>query len=149
MFQRPGVWLFLFADSLAITSRCVSAKTIRWKHRLYTFINSRSKNIVCTYDIGPDSFHREELTGRDLLQSSMEDIIHFMHCSSYRLQRSDVSKVELNLFCILGILDLILMAHVILFLLISREDTDFTNVSCLKTIKYSIPKRTGFTCYNQ
>jgi hypothetical protein len=38
-----------------------------------------------------------------------------------------------------------MMAHIVLLLLVTREDTDFTYVSVQKTVEYGIAERTGTT----
>ena len=72
----------------------------------------------------------------------MKYIAHSGHRVLARLQITHVSDEELGFMSHIGTLRLILMAHVVLFLLVTTENTDFTNVSSEKTVQYSISEKT-------
>ena len=68
----------------------------------------------------------------------MKNIVHTRHSVLDGLRVADIANIKLDLFCRVWVLCLKLMAHVILFLLITRENTDFCNISLQETIQYCI-----------
>ncbi|MPN18192.1 hypothetical protein SDC9_165550 [bioreactor metagenome] len=58
----------------------------------------------------------------------MKDEVHSIHCITNRLNVSYVTNVELNLICMVRESHLKVMSKVILFLLITRENSNLTNV---------------------
>ena len=97
-------------------------------------------------DIGLHSLHREKLTGRHLLESrSMEDIVDSLHGVLKRRLVAYVADVELDLVCNLGHRSLIEVTHVVLLLLVAREDTDLTDIRTEKTVQNCVTEATGST----
>ena len=98
-------------------------------YTLDTGIDSSMENVVRTDDVGLNGLHGEELTGRNLLQSSsVEDVVNTGHGITDRLRIADITDVELHLLGSLRVLGLKLMAHIVLLLFITGEDADLTDV---------------------
>ena len=113
---------------------------------LDTSINSGVQHIISADDVGLDSLHGEELTGRNLFQSSsMEDVINTRHCVADRLRIADIADIELHLLGVLRVLGLKLMAHIILLLFITREDTNLLQVRIQEVLQNGRTKRTSTT----
>ena len=109
-------------------------------------VNSGVQHIISTDDVGLDGLHGEELAGRNLLQSSsMEDVINTGHCVTDRLRIADIADIELHLLGVLRVLGLKLMAHIILLLFITREDTDLLQVRIQEVLQNGRTKRTSTT----
>ena len=78
---------------------------------------------------------------RDLLEgSSMENIVNSRHRIATRLKVSHITNKKLDFICVFRIFHLILMVHIALLLLITREYADLANISFKKTIQYCITK---------
>ena len=108
--------------------------------------NGSSQDIVRAYDIGPNRFHREKLTGGHLLQSgSVENIIRAGNRTPATLQAAHIADVEFDFVCDVGVSGLVFVPHVVLFLLVTGEDADFFDIRCKETLEHSIPERTGTT----
>ena len=105
------------------------------------------EHIIRTNDIGLNSLHRKELTGRNLLQSScVKNIVHTRHSVLDGLRIADISNIELDLFCRVRVLGLKLMAHIILLLFITGKDADFLEVRIKEMLQHSRTERTSTTC---
>ena len=63
----------------------------------------------------------------------MEDIVRPWHRRAAALQRTYIADVKLNFMSHIRVFGLILVAHIILFLLVARENTDFPNIGTEKT----------------
>ena len=113
-------------------------------HALHPGVDRRIQHIVRADDIGLHSLHREELAGRDLLQRRrMEDVIDSAHRGLERRLAPHVADIELDLMGNLRILHLALMPHVILLLLVPRENPYLANIGPNKTLQHRIPERPG------
>ena len=109
-------------------------------------INSGVKDIVSTDDVSLDSLHGEELTGRNLLQSSsVEDVVNAGHSVTDGLRIADITDVELDLLGGVRVLGLKFVAHIILFLFVPGEDADFLEVRIKKVLQNGRTKRTSTT----
>ena len=73
----------------------------------------------------------------------MEDVIHTRHHAPARLQIAHIADIELNFVSHLRISHLILVAHIVLLLLVARENAYFPDVACQKTAQHRIPERPG------
>ena len=73
----------------------------------------------------------------------MEDVVHSAHRALERGLVADVTDVELNLPCDIRILRLVLVAHVVLLLFVTREDADLLYVCLKESLKDGIAKATG------
>ncbi len=132
-----GNGYFLF-DGLADThcidgiSRLVGGKADNGTHAGF---NGCRQHVVCADYIGTHRLHRKKLATRNLLQcGGMENIVHSRHRVLARLQIAHVTDKELYLVSHIRILRLILVAHVVLFLLVAREYTYFSDVGTQKTV---------------
>lgn len=102
------------------------------------------EDVVRSNDIGADGLHREELTARDLFECcSVENIIYSGHRAAAGLKASNIADVELDLMRNIRILRLILVAHVILFLLVTRKDTDLSDVRAEEPLENCIAEGTS------
>ena len=96
----------------------------------YAGVNGRVKNVVRADDVGLDGLHREKLAARDLLEGGgVEDVVHAAHRALQRGPVAHVADVEFDLARDLRIIGLVLMPHVVLHLLVAREDADLLDVS--------------------
>lgn len=115
-------------------------------HTLDFRFNGSSQDIVRAYDIGPNRFHREKLTGGHLLQSGgVENIIRAGNRTPAALQATHITDVEFDFVRDVGVSGLVFVTHVVLFLLVTGEDADFFDIRCKETLEHSIPERTGTT----
>ena len=109
-------------------------------------VNSSVQNIVRTDNVGLDSLHGEELAGRNLFQcGSVENVVNTGHCVTDGLRIADIADVELDLLGGLRVLGLKLMAHIVLLLLITRENADFLQVGIQEVLQNGRAKRTSTT----
>ena len=99
---------------------------------LHAGVNGRVKDVVRANDVGLDGLHREKLAARDLLEGGgVEDVVHAAHGALERGLVAHVADVEFDLAGCLRIIGLVLMAHVVLLLLVARENADLLDV-CLE-----------------
>ena len=125
-------------------------------HRLHAGLDGGRQHVVRTDHVGPDRLHREELARGHLFQRrSMEDIVGAGHGRADALQRPDIADIELDLVGDIGIFGLILVPHIVLFLLVARENADFRDIRAEETPQHRISEATGstgnhqrFTCKN-
>ena len=98
-------------------------------------------HVVGTDHVGLYSFHRIELTGRNLFQSCcVEDIVNTLESPFDRMIISDITDIELQFLTCFGPLCLILMTHVILFLFITGNDADLFNTCTQESLCDRIAK---------
>lgn len=113
-------------------------------HPLDTRINGNVQHVVRAHDIGLNRLHREELAGRNLLQScGVEDVVNTMHGVTDRLGIANVTDVELDLLGGLRVLCLKLVAHIVLHLLIPKEDADFLQIGIQEVLQNGRTERAG------
>ena len=87
------------------------------------------EDVVGADNVGVDRLHREELTGRHLLEGgSVEDVVYVAHSSAAGVKVTDVTNVEFDLVGNVWVFRLVLMAHVVLFFFVAREDADFSYI---------------------
>ena len=87
------------------------------------------EHVVRTDDVGAHGLHGEELTGGHLLQGSgVENVVHSRHSVPHRLGIAHVAYVELDFLGGLRMASLELVAHIVLLLLIPREDADLADI---------------------
>ena len=115
----------------------VSGLVGRKEHnRLHPCLNCSRNHVVGADDVRPHSLHREELTGRDLLECrSMEHIVGPVHDITDGIQVTHVADIELNLAGILRVLCLQRMPHPVLLLLITADNTDFADLRGEKVLQ--------------
>ena len=113
---------------------------------LDTGINGGVQHVIRADDVGLNRLHGEELTGRNLLQSSsVEDVVNAGHGVTDRLGVADITDVELDLLGSVRMLGLKLMAHIVLLLFVTREDTDLLQVRIQEVLQNGRTKRTSTT----
>ena len=113
---------------------------------LHAFFYRSRKDILSAKHIGFNCFYRKELARRHLFQSrSMEYVINSMHCILNRSQVTHIANIESDLLSHLRHLRLIFMAHIILFLLITRENTNLSNIRTQESIHYRMSETAGPT----
>ena len=112
----------------------------------YASLDGGSQDIVRADDIGLDGLHREELTARNLLQCcGMENVIHARHGIAARLQVAYIADKKLDLVCHVRVFHLVFVAHIVLLLLIAREDADFSDICTEKAVQHCITEGTCST----
>lgn len=72
----------------------------------------------------------------------MEDVVNAFHCGFEGALVADVSDVEFDFARDLGHLGLILVTHIVLLLLIAREDSDFAYVGAKEAVEYGVTEGT-------
>ena len=113
-------------------------------HALHAVLDGCRQNIVRAYHIRLHRLHREELAARDLLQRRrVEDVVCPGHRAPAALQAPHVPDVELDLVRDIRVLRLVLVPHVVLLLLVPREDPDLRYVGPQKTVQDCVPKTAG------
>ena len=113
---------------------------------LNTSVNSGVEDVVRADDVGLNSLHREELAGRNLLQSSrMENVVNTRHGVLDRLRIADIADVELDLLGGLRVLGLKLVSHIILLLLVAGEDANLLEVRVKEVFQNGRTERTSTT----
>lgn len=113
-------------------------------HALDTRINRRMEYVVRADDVRLYRLHREELAGRHLLErGSVEDVVHARHGVAHGLRVAHVADVELDLLGLLRVPGLEPVAHVVLLLLVAREDADLPEVGVQEMLEYGGTEGTG------
>ena len=77
--------------------------------------------------------------------AGVEDVVNTGHCVTDRLGIADIADVELDLLGVLRVLGLKLMAHIVLLLLVTREDTNLLQVRIQEVLQNGRTKRTSTT----
>ena len=121
-------------------------RLVRGQHHniLHPVLDSGQENIVRALHIGPHSLHREELAARDLLQRrSREYIVHSAHRDVDALAVANIPDVELYLRVLQHV------PHVVLLLLVPREDADLPDVAVKKATEHGVTETARAACYQQ
>ena len=79
----------------------------------------------------------------------MEHEVNPFHSVLQSALVAHITDIELDLTSHLWHTRLEVMTHIILLLLITREDTDLSDVSTEETVQHCVSKRTSTTCYQQ
>ena len=109
---------------------------------LHPRVDGSVQRVVRSDDVRLHRLHREELTARHLLQrSSMEHIVHPFHRILQRALVTHVANVEFHFVRHLRHTRLEVVAHVVLLLFITREDTNLPDVRSQKTVQHGIAER--------
>ena len=110
---------------------------------LHTVLDGREEDIVCADDIGHRRLHREELAGWHLFESRCrENIVDTTHRHIHRLLVAHIADIELDLRV------LQCMTHIILLLLVAREDANLLDIGIKESTKHGVSK-TSRTARNQ
>ena len=100
---------------------------------LHARINGGVQDVVRADDVRLHGLHREELAGGHLFQRCrVEDVVDAGHGILDGLRVAHVADVESNFLRCLRMFSLQFMPHVVLFLLIAREDANFFQVRIQK-----------------
>ena len=100
---------------------------------LHARVNGGVQDIVRADDVRLHGLHREELAGGHLFQRCrVEDVIDAGHGIPDGLRVAHVADVESNFLRCFRMFSLQFMPHVVLFLLIAREDANFFQVRIQK-----------------
>ncbi|MOA02623.1 hypothetical protein D3C78_1220820 [compost metagenome] len=107
-------------------------------HALDLVLDRRFQHVLGADHVGLDRFHRVKLAGRHLFERCrMEDVIHAAGGIQHALVVAHIADIELQLG--VGIA----LAHVILLLLVTAEDADFSDVGVEEALEDGISKGAG------
>ena len=108
---------------------------------LHPCVDGRVEDVVRTDDIRAHGLHGKEFTGGHLFERRcVEDVVHPRHGVAHGLWIAYVADVELDLLSELRVLRLQIMPHVVLFLLVARENADLLEVGVEKVLEYGGPE---------
>lgn len=102
------------------------------------------QDVVRAEDVGAHGLHGEELTGGHLLEGGgVEDVVHAVHGVAHALGVPHVADEEAHLGGELRGLLLQAVAHVVLLLLVAREDADLGQVGVHEVLEHGVAERAG------
>ena len=97
------------------------------------------QHVVGADDVGAHGLHGEKLTRGNLLESSrMENVVHTVHRIANGLGVAHVADDEAHLGGELGAPLLQAVAHVVLLLLVAREDADFLELGVDEVFEHGV-----------
>ena len=97
------------------------------------------QHVVGADDVGAHGLHGEKLTRGNLLESSrMENVVHTVHRVANGLGVAHVADEEADLGGELGAPLLQAVAHVVLLLLVAREDADFLELGVDEVLEHGV-----------
>lgn len=113
-------------------------------HAVHALVDGGVEHVVRADDVGAHGLHGEELAGGNLLQGGgVEDVVHAVHGVADRLGVPHVADEEAHLGGELGGLLLQAVAHVVLLLLVAREDADLRQVGVHEVLEHGVAERSG------
>ena len=72
-----------------------------------------------------------------------------MYCVFHRLQIAHVADIEFNFIGNVGHFRLKLVAHIVLFFLIARKNSNLADIGFEETVQHGIPETPRPPCYHQ
>ena len=106
--------------------------------------------VVRADDVGAHGLHGEELAGGHLLERRrVEDVVHAMHGVAHGLGVADVADEEADLVGLLRVALLKHVAHVVLLLLVAREDTDLADVGLEEVLEHGVAEASRAAGYHE
>ena len=111
---------------------------------VHALVDGGVEHVVRADDVGAHGLHGEELAGGHLLEGGgVEDVVHAVHGVAHALGIADVADEEAHLGGELGGLLLQAVAHVVLLLLVAREDADLGQVGVHEVLEHGVAERAG------
>lgn len=111
---------------------------------VHALVDGGMQDVVRADDVGADSLHGEELAGGNLLEGGgVEDVVHAVHGVAHALGVADVSDEEAHLGGELRGPLLQAVTHIVLFLLVAREDADLGQVGVHEVLEDGVAERAG------
>ena len=102
------------------------------------------QDVVRADDVGAHGLHGEELAGGHLLEGGgVEDVVNAVHGVAHALGVADVADEEAHLGGELRGPLLQAVAHVVLLLLVAREDADLRQVGVHEVLEHGVAERAG------
>ena len=113
-------------------------------HALDAGVDGGVQDIVRADDIGLHGLHGEKLAGGDLLQRrGVEYVVDAGHGVPDGLGIADIADVEFDLFGVLRVAGLQLVAHIVLLFLVTGEDADLLQIGIQEVLQNGRTERTG------
>lgn len=111
---------------------------------VHALLDGGVQDVVRADDVGAHGLHGEELAGGHLLEGGgVEDVVHAVHGVAHALGVADVADEEAHLGGELGGPLLQAVAHVVLLLLVAREDADLGQVGVHEVLEHGVAERAG------
>ena len=111
-------------------------------HILHTGFNGGGEHILGAQYVSLHRFDGEKLAGGHLLQCCrVENVVHPVHGVFHRLQIPHVTNVKADLVGDFRHSHLKFVTHIVLLLLVTRENADLANVRLQKPVQHSVAKR--------
>lgn len=111
---------------------------------VHALVDGGVQNVVRADDVGAHGLHGEKLAGGHLLEGGgVEDVVDPVHGVAHALGVADVADEEAHLGGELRGLFLQAVAHVVLLLLVAREDADLGQVCVHEVLEHRVAERAG------
>ena len=113
-------------------------------HVPHPVLDGGQEHVVSPLHVRTHRLHREELAARDLLQGGCrEHVVHPAHRDVHALLVAHVPDEELHLRVLEHV------THVVLLLLVPREDADLLDVAVQEATEHGVPETARAACYQQ
>ena len=119
-------------------------------YALYASFDGCVQHVVGAFDVSFYGLHGEEFAAWYLLECCcMEDVVNTGHSIADAAVVAHVTYVKFYFFCCIGMRCLQAVTHVVLFLFVTGEDADFTDIGLQKMLQHRVAKGTGATGNHQ
>ena len=119
-------------------------------HVPHPVLYGREEHVLRAQDVRARGLHREELARGHLLEGrGAEHVVHTAHRHVHRRPVADVAYVELHLPRQLRAPRLQAVAHVVLLLLVAREDADLPEAAVEEPPEHGVTETARAACYQQ